>query len=941
MVKGMSNLSKLTLITIAIFIVSLTLTFPSYSNEAATLSSYDWPTFRGSFERNGFTQSFIPVDNKLIWECPVGYPFRVSPSLADKKIYAVAENGVVYCINLRNGSILWSKDLGEPCNSTPTYYLERLYLTTASGNVHCINSTDGEIIWTTSLGKSLRSTPLIREIDNSILVIVVTKDGWIYVLNGSSNGEVISYKYLGGEVNGSPSARSRRVYIGLEVIDESRCFGRVLCLDALSLRVYWNVTVDDPVQSSISVSNSRIFFSSLRGVIYCMDALTGSQIWNTSLHVVGCYATPAIGYSKVYVPSGNRLYCLNITNGEMMWYIEVNGRVFSSVSLGGNGLGVFVSNESVTYCFDANSGDIKWIFPVPEGPGNFISSPIITNSTIIVAAPNGVVYRIGSKAPPFILSVESSPSPQVYNSSTRIDAIVVDHARGVLNVTLHYWDNVTQQWHVLQMSLAQGDIHNGSWSAEIPKLKYGTYVKYYVNACSVSGLFTVSDMNEFVVLDIYPPEISNISFSPAFPSYESNVTVTATVTEPENSSGIASVTLVYLENSSGGIVVHKCDMVNIGNNKWAGNICPYPWRTYVSFYIVASDDAGNLASSLTYNYTVIDPNPPIIASITIDPPEPKVGDVVKVYATIIDNGSGVQTVTLSYDYIIGHDEVSMSLYMGDIYQGTWEAEIPSDVNNYQVQVKLIITVVDNAGNEAISTQKSYYVGDNIPPKVLRVQIEPPRPQYCDNVTVVAQVVDYESGVSNVFLRYFIMGENAVFVEMNRISENAFIATIPAYPYATHVYYQIIANDVAGNNVTSPVYMYIVEDFTPPEIMSVSYEPPSPLPEEEVKVTVTVSDRGSGVKTVVLKYFEDGTWHELVMQRTSGNQYQGTYVEKIGNLKAGSFVKFVIIVKDYAGNNVTSITYTFTVRSKPLPLTLILGVCLIAVIVIAVIVFILS
>ncbi len=938
----MSNLSRLIFIVITILLMASVLVESSTAYEASEYPSiYNWPTFAGSSKRNGFTCSFVPVDNKLIWECPTGSSFQASPIFAYGKVYAVTKDGVVYCVNLRNGSVIWSTNLGDPCNSTPTYFDDRLYVSTVNGKVYCLNCTDGSIIWENSLGKPFHSSPLAIDIRDCVVIIVTSKNGWIYVLNDSNGGSVVKSRYLNGNIVGSPSAVSRKVYVGLEVLGEAIQEGKVVCLDAVTLGEYWNVTVEDPVWSSIAISNNRIYFTSLRGAVYCLNASRGNLIWSTLLHVSACYSTPAIGYSRLYVSVGNRVYCLNATTGEVAWYLEVSYRIFSSVALGGNGLGVFTSNGSIVYCFDIYSGDIKWIFPIPRNTGNFISSPLITNSTVIVTASNGVIYRIGSKAPPFILSIETVPIIPVYDVSTEINAIVVDHARGVLNVTLHYWDNFTEKWHIVPMSLIDGDLHNGSWSALIPVFKYGTHVKFYVNACSVSGLFTVSNIKEFTISDIYPPEISNVTLSPQNPSYESNVTVTATVTEPENSSGIASVTLVYLENSSGKVLVHKYSMKNLGGDQWLGVIGVYPWMTYVSFYIVASDNAGNMATSPTYDYIVADPDPPLVISLSVEPSEPNVGDTVEVYATIADNGSGVYAVTLFYDYGTGHDEVPMKLYMGDIHYGTWRAVIPSDINKYQTRVRLLITAIDKAGNEALSAPKTYIVGDDIPPKILRVQIEPPRPQYCDNVTVVAQVHDYESGIFYVLLKYFTSEENPIVIEMDRVSENVFIATIPAFPYATHVYYQIIAVDNAGNNVTSPIYMYIVEDFTPPEIKSVSYDPPSPLPNEEVEVTVTVSDRGSGVKIVILKYFESRTWHELVMQRVSGDPYQGVYVEKIGNLKAGSFVKFMIIVRDYAGNNVTSITYTFTVRSRPIPFTLIFEICLAVVVAIAVIALILT
>ncbi|MCZ2809617.1 MAG: hypothetical protein O2V44_09710 [Candidatus Bathyarchaeota archaeon] len=128
---------------------------------------------------------------------------------------------------------------------------------------------------------------------------------------------------------------------------------------------------------------------------------------------------------------------------------------------------------------------------------------------------------------------------------------------------------------------------------------------------------------------------------------------------------------------------------------------------YVIVY--ANDTAGNMATSNVVSFTV-DTTPPTISGITRNPSIPDDGEAVTVTATVTDQHSGVNTVTLSYRIDGGSwVNIAMTKTNADIY----EATIPGQ--SAETEVEYQIVAYDVAGHQvAEDNAGSYYVYTVIP-----------------------------------------------------------------------------------------------------------------------------------------------------------------------------------------------------------------------------------
>jgi outer membrane protein assembly factor BamB len=130
--------------------------------------------------------------------------------------------------------------------------------------------------------------------------------------------------------------------------------------------------------SSAAVVGGRVYTGSDDGKFYCLDAATGTKIWE---HSAGGLidniifpvewqprSSPIIVGSKLYAGSlDGKLYCLNIADGSEAWTYTTGGPIGGSPAYS-NGVIYITSTDSYMYAINANTGQLVWkSFPLNPG----------------------------------------------------------------------------------------------------------------------------------------------------------------------------------------------------------------------------------------------------------------------------------------------------------------------------------------------------------------------------------------------------------------------------------------------------------------------------------------------------------------------------------------------------------------------------------------------
>ncbi|MCK4424208.1 PKD domain-containing protein, partial [Candidatus Bathyarchaeota archaeon] len=185
--------------------------------------------------------------------------------------------------------------------------------------------------------------------------------------------------------------------------------------------------------------------------------------------------------------------------------------------------------------------------------------------------------------------------------------------------------------------------------AEIPVQPYNVNVSYKVYAYDGAASSAVSDTYSYVVIDSYPPVISWVERSPISPNHNDTVSVTASVTEPKEASGVQLVILSY----SDGVAWTNTTMTLKAETIYAGSIPTLPYGTTVEYLVYALDNAENWGFSSTYCYTVGAPAPVHDIAIVDVFPSPsivKVGGTVAINVTVLNAGTITETFNVSVYY---------------------------------------------------------------------------------------------------------------------------------------------------------------------------------------------------------------------------------------------------------------------------------------------------
>jgi len=403
------------------------------------------------------------------------------------------------------------------------------------------------------------------------------------------------------------------------------------------------------------------------------------------------------------------------------------------------------------------------------------------------------------RKPPTIVTVLRYPETPNYDESVTVITQVTDEKSGVKSVILSYQVN-SGDWTNTTMNRT-----DGLYVAEIPPQPYDSTVNYKIYAYDWACNRAISKTYSYVVADSYPPVISCVYHTPSSPEYNETVSVFAIVTEPQNASGVQSVTLNYWNGS----VWTPIDMTREGD-VYNATITPLPYGTKVKYWVNASDHAGNWIASCVYSYVVGDRKPPRI-SIVSWTETPNYDESVTIKAIVVDNeGSGIESVILQYSTnSIDWINVPMNLEGNNLYT----AEIPP--KPYDTIVIFYVYASDEAGNSDLSQPHFYRVIDIYPPTISDVEHKPTSPNYDETVTISAVVTEPQnaSQVGFVILSYW-NGFAWTNTTMT-FSDGQYVATIPALPYGTVANYIVYGFDRAGNLAVSDVYSYSVTDSYPP------------------------------------------------------------------------------------------------------------------------------
>jgi len=315
-----------------------------------------------------------------------------------------------------NINFLWKNDIGDGSGSynkiftQPVGNKDYLFVLDSEGMLVCINIKNGDIVWENNVFPNDES--INTNIDGGLALsenslIVSTSYGEIIKLN-TKDGSIEWKKNILSPVQGGPTIFNGFIY-QMSVSNE------LFVMDINSGSEIWRF--DASIVSAIAngasspiVDSNLVIFPSNTGELIALDSGTGSLIWSTSLVIEGAIsgtleltdidAGPVMHKGLLYSSSlSGKFAVIDSISGGLIWEVPIKTSNNPII----NGDAVFIlSNSGILVNLFSDTGAVRWItdfskeVQIDSKDAPLCSAPLLAQDAIWFICQDGKVFKVNS-----------------------------------------------------------------------------------------------------------------------------------------------------------------------------------------------------------------------------------------------------------------------------------------------------------------------------------------------------------------------------------------------------------------------------------------------------------------------------------------------------------------------------------------------------------------
>lgn len=149
-----------------------------------------------------------------------------------------------------------------------------------------------------------------------------------------------------------------------------------------SAREVWQVSVSGGVQRGIKAAADRIYFGTLAGDLYCLDARSGAVVWREHLGSE-IISEVALHNNLAYLgTTDGKVHGINAATGKRIWEFAAQGPVTASPVIY-NGKVLIGAGDPAFYALDAKTGKQIWKYEMKRSTQ---AIPLVVNDTVLFGA---------------------------------------------------------------------------------------------------------------------------------------------------------------------------------------------------------------------------------------------------------------------------------------------------------------------------------------------------------------------------------------------------------------------------------------------------------------------------------------------------------------------------------------------------------------------------
>ncbi len=371
-----------------------------------------WLGFRGGSARTGHEPgSLWPNSSTLNWSfLDKGFglqDFYASPAVMGNRVYTGAAqmkvtggSGRFYCLDADTGAVVWSKKGFKPFFSSPAVTEDMVI--TGEGfhydpdcRVLAFDVNTGELKWSYQTKSHVESSPFVAE----GRVFIGAGDDGLYCFN-LADGEVLWH--LAGEdypdIESSPAVFDGRVYFGCGLHDElkgNKRGQRVVCVSAEGGTPIWEKETPYPVFGAPTIYAGKVYVGmgngdfvnkdpQPAGVVMCLDAETGKEIWQAKTNDNVLAAVAIAGGRAYFASRSGDFWCVSAETGEVIYTWDAGADILASPAASEEGVLVSTAAGKLV-ALDPDRAEVKWsVTLAPNAPNT--SSPAVAGGRIYVGS---------------------------------------------------------------------------------------------------------------------------------------------------------------------------------------------------------------------------------------------------------------------------------------------------------------------------------------------------------------------------------------------------------------------------------------------------------------------------------------------------------------------------------------------------------------------------
>lgn len=339
--------------------------------KSAGLFSKEWGMANGNIHRNAVSANGIDLEAlEKSWEYDTSSKGKIlfSTPAADKnKIVLTTDSGYVVTLDSTTGKEIWSVKIGRTNRSSPTIEGDTVYLSGGEdGKIYALELKSGSIQWTNNVGSmAIYESPIY--LDGSLYVASdLTNDAKLVALNAET-GEKRWVVPLGAPTYFGPSAGEGLLFIGsydnqklraLNIKDGSEVWSKTLVNEGVASKPVYD-------QGTLYVAGTN--FNTGGGTLYAFDANTGEEKWTAPGIGDTQAGSPIVFEDLVIIGSAAQpaLRAFDIKNGAAIWNNRSIGTTLNSGSISANGLLFFAGTSGNLSVIDVYTGEKLKDFSLP------------------------------------------------------------------------------------------------------------------------------------------------------------------------------------------------------------------------------------------------------------------------------------------------------------------------------------------------------------------------------------------------------------------------------------------------------------------------------------------------------------------------------------------------------------------------------------------------